>query len=190
MTQLGGDISQEVKDLREEVYHEANSHQFRMIDADSETTGQDFLQKIWRMIVSVPVGIAIVHQDMPSRTLLNIFYEIGLMQAYGKRTVIVKTANAEVPSDFVRTEYIEQGSHFRRRLRQFFESLLGYADYCGQVAEQLENNPVLSIDYYRRAYLLTADDYWRDQARDVFDSAGLKDRAKNSVEAQLASFCR
>ncbi len=189
MTKLGGNVPPIVGEIREQVSSILSARDIKTIDANSVTTGKDFLLKIWRLIVGVPVGIAIVYKSMPKTTMSNVFYEVGLMQALGKETLIVKEPKAEVPSDFVRTEYVSFNRGFDRRLNAFLDSLQERADYFGIVASQVERNPLLAIDYYRRAYLLTGDEKWRAKAAGVLETAGLDERAKTSVELLLASFC-
>jgi len=189
MTKLGGNVPPIVDEIRERIAFITAERSIRIIDANRVTTGKDFLLKIWRLIVSVPVGIAIIYKSMPKTTMSNVFYEVGLMQALGKETLIVKEPRTEVPSDFVRTEYISFDKSFDLKLKAFLDGLQERADYFGIVAEQLERNPLLSIDYYRRAYLLTGDEKWRKSAAEVLTNAGLDERSKNSVELLLASFC-
>src|SRR5208337_3179175 len=104
MTQLGDKIPEKAVSIRENVESVLARKNIRLIDADSITTGKDFLLKIWDLVLSVPIGIAIIYKGMPSRTLSNIFYELGWMHAYGKETIVVKEENIKIPSDFVRTE--------------------------------------------------------------------------------------
>ena len=189
MTKLGKNVPPVVDEIRERIAAITAERNINIIDANSITTGKDFLLKIWRLIVSVPVGIAIIYKSMPKTTMSNVFYEVGLMQALGKETLIVKEPSTEVPSDFVRTEYISFDKSFDLKLKAFLDSLKERADYFGTVAEQLERNPLLSIDYYRRAYLLTGDEKRRKNAAEVLTNAGLDGRSKNSVELLLASFC-
>lgn len=188
MTQLGGDIDHVVGEMRELVVEVLGHHRFDIVDANSRTTGRDFLLKIWELVLSVPLGIALIHESMPRKTLANIFYELGLMHAYGKETLVIKSRAAEIPSDFIRTEYIEFGSRAEEKLEQFMLDVEARPEYYGHMADQLENNPLLSIDYLRRAFLVCGDEGYRDRARDYFASAGLAKRAKTSVEALLAQF--
>ena len=152
--------------------------------------GRDFLLKIWSLAVAAPVGIAFVHDGISSKTLANVFYELGWMQAYGKETLVIRVGDAEIPSDFVRTEYVNYDGNFERRTRAFFRQLEERADYYVTMADQLERNPLLAIDFLRRAYLLTGDGKLRTRAKRIFDDAGLGERAKNSVEQLLMSFCQ
>ena len=39
-------------------------------------------------------------------TQMNIYYKLGVAQALGKETLVVKSPGAKLPSDFVRTEYV------------------------------------------------------------------------------------
>ena len=147
MTKLGGNVPPIVGEIREQVSSILSARDIKTIDANSVTTGKDFLLKIWRLIVGVPVGIAIVYKSMPKTTMSNVFYEVGLMQALGKETLIVKEPKAEVPSDFVRTEYGSFNRGFDRRLNAFRQpSGKGHYFDCRFAGSA---NPLLAIDYYR-----------------------------------------
>jgi hypothetical protein len=144
MTQLGGPVPPILAEIRSALLAALNEHGYRLVDADSLVTGKDFLLKIFEMIVAVPLGIAIIHEQMRPGTLANVFYELGMMQAYGKETLVIRTDG--------------------------------------------ENNPLLAIDYLRRAYLLTGKRSLKRQATRIFDDAQLSNRAKNSVETLLIGF--
>lgn len=161
---------------------------FRTVDAASLTTGKDYLLKIWTLAVSCPVGIAIVHKGIRPETMANVFYELGWMQAYGRETVVIKIGDVKLPSDLVRTEYISMDARFTRNLEAFLTSLKTRADYYETMAGQLTANPLLAIDYLRRAYLLTGVRALRLRARRIFASSGLDIRALNSVERLVVTF--
>jgi hypothetical protein len=188
MTQLGGTVPPPLDEIRERLRRVLAAGEYDLVDADSVITGKDFLLKIWEMIVAVPLGIALLHEDMRPETIANVFYEMGLMQAYGKETLVVKTRGATVPSDFVRTEYVEYGPDFDARIGRFLAALDERATYYALIADQLEKNPLLSIDYLRRADLLTGDRAFTDRAVEIFEEAGVTGRAKNSVEMMLVNF--
>ena len=188
MTKLGQPVPDEVEQIRASVTRSFESIGYCVIDANTAVTGRDFLVKIWNMIVSVPVGVAIVDESFPQKTLSNIYYEYGMMQAYGKEVVIVKTAGTDIPSDLVRTEYVRFDASFDTKFGQFCEQLGTQAQYYADFAEQLERNPLLSIDYLRRAFLLSGDERHKERALELFNGAGIADRAKNSVEGLLVGF--
>jgi hypothetical protein len=188
MTQLGDRIPEKVLNIRENVETVLTRKNIALIDADHTTTGKDFLLKIWELVLSVPIGIAIIYKGMPSRTLSNIFYELGWMHAFGKETIVVKEGNIKIPSDFVRTEYIPYDNKFERRFGNFLASLEERLKYYEKMADQMEKDPLLSIDYLRRAFLLGGDQGLREKATKIFEGAGLDGRARNSVENLLVSF--
>jgi hypothetical protein len=188
MAQLGGVVPGVVTEIRERLRPLLEEHGFALVDADSLTTGKDFLLKIWQLVLSVPVGIAIVHEGIAPTTLANVFYELGWMQAYGKETIVIRAGDAAIPSDLVRTEYVPFDDHFERRFRSFMGGLGDTARYYSKVAEQVERNPLLAIDYLRRAYLITGDGELRSRSREIFRASGHDARAKNSVETLLSSF--
>lgn len=188
MTQLGAPVHADITEIRSHVEGQLQRKGISLIDADSVVTGADFLDKIWRLIVSVPIGVAVIHEEMSQKTMANIFYELGMMDSLGKHTVVIKSPGAAIPSDFLRTEYIVWDGNFRRRFRSFLESTLALEGYFSTLAEELEKNPLLSIDYLRRAYLVGGNDIHRDRTRQILDDAEITGRAKNSVEMLLARF--
>lgn len=112
------------------------------------------------------------------------------MRAYGKETLVIRVGDVEIPSDFVRTEYVNFDDSFHQTLSAFFQSLRKRAEYYVTFADQVERNPLLAIDYLRRAFLLTNRAALKTRARKIHREAGLEDRAKNSVDMHLMSFCR
>jgi hypothetical protein len=189
MTQLGNPIPRKVTKIRQRLKKILVSNKLNEIDAGTVVTGRDFMQKIWGLLVSVPLGIAIIDETMSSDTRCNIFYEIGLMHALGKETLVIKTENAEVPSDFVRTEYIKFDSDFKRNIDKYFHTTLKEVpNYYETIADQLDRNPLLAIDYLRRAYLITGDIKLKRKAKRLHKVDAVEGRAKNSVEHLLIDF--
>ncbi len=188
MAAMGKPISAEVRDTKKRVTEILRRAKFKIIDAASVTTGKDFLLKIWGLAVACPVGIAIVHEGISSETMANIFYELGWMHAYGRETVVIKIGNVKLPSDLVRTEYIEMDTRLTRNLGDFLKSLQERARYYQTLADLLEANPLLAIDYLRRSYLLTGDVALKQRAKQIFDKSGLAGRARDSVERLMVTF--
>ena len=77
---------------------------------------------------------------------------------------------------------------FARTFRSYLAQLSDVAEHYEVVAEQLEKNPILSIDYLRRAFLITGDLRLRQRARETRDAANLTERARNSLEMLVAAF--
>ena len=188
MTQLGQPLPPGINEIQRRLTKNLENHRVSVIDANSVVTGRDFLLKVWSLIIGVPLGVAIISKEMTSQTYSNVFYELGLMQAYGKETLVIKTEGTTIPSDFVRTEYLEFNNNFDDLLEKYLHTLFQQAEYYAYVADQLENNPLLAIDYLRRAYLITGKVSFRKKAREVFEVASFQGRAKNSVEMLLVDF--
>lgn len=188
MTRLGMPIPEMVQDIRTSVTAACNNFNYEVIDASSKVTGRDFLLKIWKLIASAPLSIGICHEEIPQTTQANIYYELGVAQALGKETLLIKSPNITVPSDFVRTEYIEFNDNFDQSFQAYLDSLIEQADHYELMADQLDRNPILAIDYLKRAFLITGDTQLRTKANDLLNQAGLEDRATNSVELLTAAF--
>lgn len=85
MTQLAGPTPTELSEIKTALKVQLASIGFDWIDATSLLTGKDFLDKIWKIILGVPLGIAIVTPNMSEKTIANIFYELGIMDTLGKK---------------------------------------------------------------------------------------------------------
>ncbi len=170
MTQLGGTRSEELTKILTQINDILESRKIASMDANSQVTGRDFHTKIWKIALSVPLGIAVVSETMKQTTIANIYYEIGLMNALGKETLVVKTRDFKVPSDFVRTEYINYTSNFQTKLENFLNQTFEQAEYYGIMAENLDAKPLLSIDYLRRAFLITGEASYREKAIELHEN--------------------
>lgn len=188
MTRLGNPVPPMVAEIRAAVEDCCRPFDYTVIDAQTKVTGRDFLLKIWRLIASAPLSVGVLHEDIPQPTQANIFYELGVAQGLGKETVIIKSPNSEIPSDFIRTEYIPFGDNFSNKFGAYLTSIHEQADYYELMADQLEKNPILALDYLKRAYLIKGDDRLKDKATIIVDDAGLEERAANSVELIAAAF--
>lgn len=185
MTQLGTPIPNEIKNIRRTLEKYLKQKKLKTIDASSDIKGKDFLLKIWEMILSVPVGIAIISKELTPYTLANIFYEIGLLQAYGKETLIIKTKDSFVPSDFVRTEYIEYDRNFKKKINKFLDWLDEQSEYYANTSILLEGNPLLSIDYLRRAFLISGNEKYRRDAQIISQINTLDKQTKFGIDSFL-----
>ena len=188
MTRLGHRIPKPITDIRHAVEAACQRFDYQVIDAGSKITGRDFLLKIWTLIVSAPLSVGICHEKMPQSTQANIYYELGVAQALGKETLMIKSPKTEIPSDLIRTEYIEFNADFEQAFNSYLCSLAKQADHYELVADQLDRNPILAIDYLKRAFLISGEERLREKARSLIEKASLIDRAKNSVEILAADF--
>jgi len=189
ITQLGEPVPEPVNKIRRALSKLLKAKDIKTIDANSAMTGRDFLDKIWGMILSVPLGIAIVTEDMPHNTWANIFYEVGFMQALGKETLIVKTVGSRVPSDLVRTEYIDYSALFKTQVNKYLDKLFEQAEHYGTMATELEQNPLLAIDYLRRAHLITGDEKYKSRILDIMiDTSYIDNHSKGIIRDSLCLY--
>ena len=187
MTQLGGSIPNNLKEIRKAISHELRERKIKEIDAYTQITGRDFLLKIWRQILSVPMGVAIITNQMDSSTVANIFYEIGLLDSLGKETIIVKAKDREIPSDFIRTEYIAYGKSFTDKFNKYIDTIFEQAEHYETMSNLMGANPVLSIDYLRRAYLITGNKSLIKKAQKIFKKNEFDDQSKFTIRNFLES---
>lgn len=188
ITRLGIPRPKSVDDIRKTVIRCCKKVNYSVTDANARLTGRDFLLKIWQLIAATPLSVAVIDDAVSDSTKANIFYELGVAQALGKETVIVRSKTATIPSDFVRSEYITFDRNFEQNFTKFLRGLREQAEHYEIVAEQLDRNPILAIDYLRRSYLITGNNDLRKRAKEILKDAGVDSRAKNSIEQLAAAF--
>ncbi len=186
MTELGQNVSSGAQEVRNVVEQCLASQHFSVTDASKVTTGRDFLIKIWSIILSVPLGIAIVCEDMRASTLENIYFELGVMQALGKETVMVKVGNIECATDLIRTEYIE-APDLSIKIERFLTTCIEQAEHYEILGKELKaRNPLLALDYMKRAFMITDDSrYKRELLQIVLDSSHFDKSVQNEVRGLL-----
>jgi len=187
MTQLGSPIPSELTEIRSDLLIELQKRNIRELDANSYIKGRDFLNKIWRQILAVPTGIAVLTKDMKVSTISNIFYEVGVLNALGKETIVIKTKDFKIPSDFIRTEYIEYDTDFSDKINKFFDQVFDLADHYEIMGESLESNPLLAIDYYKRAYLITGDSKYFRKTEEVMKGLKFDLQSKHYIDNFLST---
>ena len=188
MTRLGNPVPPMVGDIRAAVVECCNAFRYTVIDAQASVTGRDFLLKIWRLIASAPLSVGVIHEDIPQASQANIFYELGVAQALGKETVAIMSPGAQIPTDLIRTEYIIFDANFSENFGKYLDSIREQADYYELISDQLDRNPILALDYLKRAFLITGERWLKEKASNIVAGAGLGERAANSVELLAASF--
>src|SRR5690606_17039616 len=187
MTQLGLPLSDKLQKIRKDLCEELNTRGFSELDANSSIKGRDFLSKIWRQVLGVPMGIAIVTEEMKISTISNIFYEVGVLNALGKETIVIKSKEFSIPSDFIRTEYIEYDGNFKEKINKLLDKIEELADHYDLMGDELEANPVLSIDYFKRAYLLNGNTTYFKKVKDLMDKESFDSQTRFGIKNFLAT---
>jgi hypothetical protein len=168
MTQLGGIRPLDLTEIIDRTKRILDDREIKLLDGNSEITGKDFLIKIWKLVMSVPMGVAIVTKTIKSSAIPNIFYEIGMMNTLGKDTIVIKCKHFKIPSDFIRTEYIEfDNETYDHKFNNYLDRVFDYSKYCVTMANNLTAKPILTLDYLRRAYLITGDADIKTKAEDI-----------------------
>lgn len=157
MTKIGDEVPEQISQIRRSLSRQLKKVNIELIDANSIITGGDFLIKIWELIISVPLGIAILTEELSSETKSNIFFELGILKTLGKAALVIKTKECKIPSDFIRTEYINYNNKFRYTFKKYLNNFLNQALHYNTMSSELGKNPLVSIDYLKRASLIGHD---------------------------------
>lgn len=188
MFQQGGKIPDILKDAHNSLVEILESRNFYTIDANSRTTGRDFLYKIWEIAASVPIGFAIIHEKINPKSMANIFYELGIMQALGKETLVIRVGKAKIPSDFIRTEYVNFDENFETSIHSYIDALEAQAKHYIEISEYLLNNPILSLDYLKRAFLITKNKSIITKQKAILESSNLPTLSAKGLKTLFPNF--
>ncbi len=175
MLQSGGNISTSDAYMQETVKKRLTARNFCFKTALDTRGTTDFLLKIARLIMGCGFGIAIFSNRTPPKTLGNIFFEVGYCLAVGKPVHLVFCGKNIVPSDFVRSEWIEykNGSNvqFTRDLDASFEGLNNECQFMELLAdtafEAERMNPELAFERYKRVALINGSVTATSRIRDL-----------------------
>lgn len=187
MTQLGLPLPSKLKKIRIDLCTELKKRNISELDANSSIKGKDFLSKIWRQVLGVPMGIAIVTEEMKISTISNIFYEVGILNALGKETIVIKSKEFGIPSDFIRTEYIEYDENFKEKINKFLDEIDELAEHYDLMGDSLEANPVLTIDYFKRAYLINGNPIYFTKVKELSVKVKFDAQTKFGIKNFLAT---
>jgi hypothetical protein len=150
----------------------------------------DYLDKIIDLIRGCGFGVAVFSAYTPAPTLGNIFFEVGLCAVFGKPVVILKTHEARIPSDFVRTEWVSrkggQEEQFRLDVRNAFKSVKESASFfasMGDVAMEADRvDYELAFERYAQAILIGGDQTAVGRVAEIRDALGVGSPG-NAMEA-------
>lgn len=133
-------------------------HSLKYIEGTMLVDYGDYLCSICRHILGCTFGIAIASIDIPRPTLCNIFWEMGLMEGFGKPVVLFLDKSINLPSDFTRTFAIffdrrNYSRKFSSLLRKLKERRSYYSDVLGDVALRVGDYEKAG-KYFQEAYLI------------------------------------
>ena len=163
---------------------------FRTTKATGAFGTKDYLDKIVQLIRGCGFGLAIFSEFTPAKTLANIFFEIGICYVLGKDVIVIKTRDAQVPSDFVRNEWIEfdpaDQPHFAALLQRACDAIRENATFyvkLGDIAlEATDIDYELAFERFKQAALLVRNDSALEKIRTI--SARLAALSSASTDAR------
>jgi len=163
MLQLGDGTSKLESDMDEAVCAVLSQKKFKTIKATTERGHKDYLEKIIQLIRGCGYGIAIFSEYTPAPTLANIFFEIALCNLLGKPVIIVKSAGASAPSDFVRTEWVSytdgSNTQLKNDIKKSIDSIVKLASYYEKLGDiAMEAGDIdfeLAFERFKQATLIT-----------------------------------
>lgn len=152
---------------------------------------KDYLDKIIQLIRGCGFGVAIFSEFTPPPTLANIFFEIGLCYVLGKPVIIIKSAGAKPPSDFVRTEWITYQDGDSKKLERDIRHHVQNVREAGRFYENLgdlalaaeEVDFELAFERYRQAVLIVDEKAIRQKIKRILKALSDKNAPGHLLRA-------
>ncbi len=122
----------------------------------------DTLCNICSTMQGCAMGIGFFHPETPHDALSNIFWEMGVLQGWGRPVLLVATKKADLPSDFTRDfcifyetnpRYIKDFTELVKRIK---ERERYYTDRLADEAIQTADYEK-SMKYYQEAFLISGN---------------------------------
>ncbi len=88
-------------------------------------------------------------------------------------------------NDFIRTEYIEYDRNFKKKITKYLDGLIEQSEYYANTSKLLEGNPLLSIDYLHRAFLLSGNEKYKKEARMLSETYPFDKQTKFGIDSFL-----
>jgi hypothetical protein len=197
MRQLGAtpDIDQQMFDTINTIFSDDG---IEVLDASSTSGRKDYLERILGLIRGTGFTVALFSEETRQTAFANIALELGFAAMCGKPIVIVKSKNAEAPSDLTRTDWVEYDPDdpepFAVKLAQAIGEINSLAEFEGDTLEvALEAGRMdcaVAFERAKKAFLLTGDQVFIVHAetilgrlKDVKEGSGIDDlhRERNEV---------
>jgi hypothetical protein len=191
MLHSGKNVSTLEKTIDDVVCRSLNRLKHPVKKAARQSGTKDYLEKIIQIIRGCGFGVAIFSEFTPPPTLANIFFEIGLCGILGKPIVLIKSARAKPPSDFVRTEWIsfEDGNSknlkrdIEKSVRQITE-LASFYEKVGDLALDAEDVDLeLAFERYRQAILIENKQGVRNKIKSILTALADEDKPAHLLRA-------
>lgn len=175
------------------IYRELKKAGFKPIEGASLVDYGDFVCSICKSILSCPFGIAFAGKGVPDKTLCNIFWEIGLMQGFGKVVLLVADEALNLPSDFNRTFIILYNQiNYVEKFRKSIQKLKDLPRYYMKVLAPIALDALdyeKAQKYYQDAYLFSANRRCLSELEKIKKSisGGKKSKQLDGMSARVAN---
>ena len=118
--------------------------------------------KICSTMQGCAIGIGFYHPDIPVDALSNIFWEMGMLQGWGRPALLVANKKEDLPSDFT-GEFCIFYENNNRYISKFKELVIGFKGQVKYYVEILADEAIKTTDYekaikyYQEAYLISGN---------------------------------
>jgi hypothetical protein len=198
MTPSKAKRSDELKLVISRISSELNKQEFKPLDGCALVDLGDTVCKICSTMQGCAMGIGFYHPGIQADALSNIFWEMGVMQGWGRPVLLIASKKEDLPSDFTRDfcVFFENNSQYMRKFR---ELIVSFKQREQQYVDTLASEAIRMADYekafkyYQDAFLISGNRQILTKIRklkDTVESRRIPSDLKTRLINIMASYLR
>ena len=162
MTPSKAKRNNELKIVIRRISTELKRQGFDYVDGCSLVELGGAVCKICYTMQGCAIGIGFYHPDIQIDAVSNIFWEMGMLQGWGRPALLVATKKEDLPSDFT-GEFCIFYEDNNRYIRKFKDLIIAFQDRENYYADMLADEAIKTADYekaikyYQEAYLISGN---------------------------------
>lgn len=153
------------------------SRGFASVDAGGSTGGKDFLERIVGLIRATGYVVAIFSHETRPTAIANIMLEVGFALMCGKPLIIVKSEQAEAPSDITRTDWIvynpQREEEFKKKVGQAIDDIESLAEYeatlLSVALHARSMDCAIAFERVNKSFLLSGESRFIEAAKTILE---------------------
>ncbi|MCY4312094.1 MAG: hypothetical protein OXD44_00060 [Gammaproteobacteria bacterium] len=146
-------------------------------DATSSIGSKDYLERILEIIQGTGFVVALFSEHTRPNAFANIALELGFAAMCGKPIMVVKSKEAQAPSDLTRTDWIEysprNAAGFEEKInlaiKQIYDLSVHQGDILELALEAERTDCAIALERARKAFLLTGLKDYIDHAKTILN---------------------
>ncbi len=148
--------------------------------------------KICELILSSAFGVALITKKTPKTALPNIFFETGLMTAFGKEIIILTDSLENIPSDLHGKEVIvfRNYEELKKNIEKWSKRIQEQIRYWNTLAHiSLDvKDYEKAYEYFKRAVMFGDFEETLSELTAILEDSSTRERLSERLRSEISDF--